>query len=130
MNIEKLLRNASHILIAKSACLKKRSNILIICGPHNKEFAEYIALESYGAGSYPHIWEFDEALLGRCSEEVPGEALSVVPGHVRSLVDDSDRVIWLSQFEDMERISPDIRSGIYSFGTGSTRSYRASPAYK
>ena len=115
MNIEKSLRHAAHVLVSNSACLRKGSNILIICGLHNKVFAEYVALESYMMRSYPYIWVFDEVFFAKYSKKVSGEVIAVLPKHVCSLIKKSDIVIWLSQLGNIERVSTDIRKSIYSF---------------
>ncbi len=78
-------------------------------------FADYIALESYRMGSYPYIWVFDEVFFVNYSKTVSEEVISVLPKHACSLINESDIVIWLSQFENIERVSTDIRKSVYSF---------------
>ena len=78
-------------------------------------FADYIALESYRMGSYPYIWVFDEVFFVNYSKMFSEEVISVLPKHVCSLINESDIVIWLSQFENIERVSTDIRRSVYSF---------------
>jgi len=120
------LRHAAEAIVA-AACLRKRLNVLIVCGVHNKFFAEYIALESYRVSAYPYIWMFDENFFVRCSKAASRAVLSVLPEHMVSLIKKSDVVIWLSQFEDIERISAPIRRSIYSFWETACKVIKAKP---
>ena len=88
---------------------------LFLCGLHNKTFAEHIMLESYMVGARPYLWVFDENFFLKHSNMISEDVIAVLPEHVRSLLAKSDVVIWLSQFEDLEKFPANIRSAISSF---------------
>jgi leucyl aminopeptidase (aminopeptidase T) len=115
LNIGDSLRQAARVVVANVACLRKKLNVLIICGLHNKVFAESIALESYRVGAYPYLWVFDERLFVNHSIKVSQDVVAVLPKHTCSLVKESDIIVWLSQFTDIESVPLNIRRGIYSF---------------
>lgn len=58
---------------------------------------------------------FDEDFFLKCSKIVSENVITVLPEHARSLLKKSDVVIWLSQFEDLEKFPANIRKAISSF---------------
>jgi leucyl aminopeptidase (aminopeptidase T) len=72
-------------------------------------------LESYVRGAYPYLWAFDENFFLKCSRIVSENVIAVLPEHVQSLLEKANVVIWLSQFEDLEKFPADFRSAISSF---------------
>jgi len=94
------MKEAAHSVVARCAFLKKESNVLIICGKHNSTFAEYLMRECYARHAYPHLWVFDENLLPKKTKRVAENIEATLPKHTRSLLENSDLVIWLSQFEN------------------------------
>jgi len=116
LSMEKLMRETAHIIVTTIACLRKKANVLIICGLHNKVFAEHIKLESYVTGAYPYLWVFDENFFFlKCSKIVPENVIAVLPEHTQSLLEKANVIIWLSQFENLERFPLDFRRAISSF---------------
>jgi aminopeptidase len=113
--MERLMRQAAEAIVNKAAFLRKGCNVLVICGLHNKGFAEGLVLESYAACAYPYLWVFDENLLLQRLISVSEETVATLPDHVRSLLERSDVIIWLSQFENLERFPPSFRKAVCSF---------------
>ena len=113
--MENLMRGTARGIVASVACLRKKSNVLIICGLHNKVFAEYITLESYRVGAYPYLWMFDENFFLKYSNIISEDVIAILPEHTRSLLENSDVAIWLSQFEDFEKFPANIRKAFVSF---------------
>ncbi|MEM3730724.1 MAG: aminopeptidase [Candidatus Bathyarchaeia archaeon] len=121
------MRKVAHTIVSSIACLKEKMNVLIICGLHNKTLAEYITLESYVVGAYPHLWVFDEKIFLRC-EKIPSETVvKVLPEHVRSLLMNSDVIIWLSQFGDLIKIPKNVRKAMFAFWDCVDENIRAKP---
>jgi leucyl aminopeptidase (aminopeptidase T) len=112
---ERALKETAHVIAASAACLRKGRDALIICGPHNKVLAQYIMLEAQRVGSQPFLWEFNEDFFRESFEKPSENPLSTVLVQTRSLVEKSDAIIWLSQFEDVEKFPANIRKAIYSF---------------
>ena len=108
------LKESAHVIVTDVARLRKRPNVLIICGPHNKVLAEYIMLESQRIGARPNLWTFDEDFFVK-SLTASKNLTTTILKHVQSLVEKSNVIIWLSQFEDVERIPADFRKTVYSF---------------
>ena len=113
--MEDLMRETAHAMVTSVACLRKKSNVLIVCGLHNKLFAEHIVLESYVVGAYPYLWVFDENFFLKCSNMISEDVVAVLPEHARSLLKKSDVVIWFSQFGDFEKFPEDFGRAISSF---------------
>ncbi len=89
--------------------------MLIVSGFLNKVFAEHKRLESYVVEAYPYLWMFDENSFLKRTNIIPEDIITILPEHVRSLLEKSDAVIWLSQFEDFEKFSPELGRAIDSF---------------
>jgi leucyl aminopeptidase (aminopeptidase T) len=94
------MKEAAHSTVTRCACLKKGMSTLIICGEHNRVFAEYLMRECYAKHAHPHLWVFDENLLPKKTKKVAESVEVVLPKHTRSLLENSDLVFWLSQFEN------------------------------
>jgi len=112
---ERALKETAHVIVTRVACLRKRRGVLVICGPHNKILAQYIMLEAQRVGARPFIWEFNEDFFRDSFEKTSENQLGAVLDQARSLVEKSDAIIWLSQFEDVERFPANTRKAIYSF---------------
>ena len=108
------LKESAHTIVTNVACLRKRPNVLIICGPHNKVLGEYIMLESQRIGAHPNLWTFNESFFLK-SSRTGATLTTTILKHMHSLVEKSNVIIWLSQFEDVERFPADIRKNVYSF---------------
>lgn len=106
---------AANTIVTGVACLKEDFNVLIICGLHNKNLAEYITLESYTVGAYPYLWVFDEKIFSKRAKTPSENVIRVLPKHVRSLLRDSDVIIWLSQFGDLRKIPKNVKKAMFSF---------------
>jgi len=111
---EVALKESAHAIVTNVACLRKRPDVLIICGAHNKVLAEYIMLESQRIGAHPNLWAFDENFFLKSSETAQNLS-AVILKHVHSLIEKSNAIIWLSQFEDVSRFPREIRKAAYSF---------------
>jgi len=109
------LKECAHVIVTNVAVLRRRPNVLVICGPHNKVLAEYIMLESQRIGAHPNLWAFDEDFFRKGSETASLNLTTTVLKHARSLVEKSNVIIWLSQFENVEKLPADIRRAVYSF---------------
>jgi leucyl aminopeptidase (aminopeptidase T) len=118
---------AARVLAANVACLRKGLSVLIICGLHNKVFAESIALESYTLGAYPYLWVFDERFYVKYPRKVSRDAVAVLPKHICALIKESDVIVWLSQFTDIESVPLKIRRNIYSFWDAVYEAMKAKP---
>ena len=112
---ERALRETAHAIVTRAACLRKGRDALVICGPHNKVLAQYIMLEAQRVGSQPSLWEFNEDFFRESLEKASENSLSAILAHTHSLVDKSNAIIWLSQFDGMEKLPANIRRAIYSF---------------
>jgi leucyl aminopeptidase (aminopeptidase T) len=84
-------------------------------------------LEAQRVGSQPFLWEFNEDFFKESFERASGNSTSSVSGQIRSLVEKSDAIIWLSQFEDVERFSANIRKAICSFWDGISEAVKLKP---
>ena len=100
MVLEKLMKEAARSTVNRCACLRKGMSTLIICGKHNLAFAEYLMRECYAKHAYPHLWVFDEHLLLKKTKTTDEKTKAILPKHTRSLLENSDLVFWLSQFEN------------------------------
>jgi leucyl aminopeptidase (aminopeptidase T) len=124
---ERALKETAHVIVTRAACLKKGRDALVICGPHNKVLAQYIMLEAQRVGSQPFLWEFNEDFFRESFERASGNSMSSVLGQMRSLVEKSDTIIWLSQFENVERFPANIRKAIYSFWNAISEAVKLKP---
>ena len=113
--MENLMKQTAHVMVTSVACLGKKSNVLIVCGLHNKVFAEHIMLESYVVRAYPYLWVFDENFFLKHSNMISEDVMAILPEHARSLLEKSDVVIWLSQFKDFEKFPANFERAISSF---------------
>lgn len=109
------LKECAHVIVTNVASLRKRPDVLVICGPHNKMLAEYIMLESQRVGAHPYLWTFDEDFYVKSLETNPEIFSSKTLGQTCGLVEKAHVVIWLSQFADIERFPATVRKTIYSF---------------
>jgi leucyl aminopeptidase (aminopeptidase T) len=125
--LENSMREAAHTIATNIACLKEDFNVLIICGLHNKTLAEYITLESYAVGAYPYLWVFDDAAYLKQAKIPPENAIRVLPKHVRSLLLNSDLIIWLSQFGDLRKLSKNVKNAMFSFWDSVDEAIRTKP---
>jgi leucyl aminopeptidase (aminopeptidase T) len=125
--LEKSTREVAHTIVTNIACLKEKFNVLIICGIHNKALAEFITLESYAVGAYPHLWVFDDKIFLKYAKTFPENAIAILPGHVCSLLKNSDVIIWLSQFGDLRKIPKNVKKAIFSFWDNVDEAIRAKP---
>ncbi len=112
---ERELKETAHVIVTRAACLRRGRDALVICGSHNKVLAQYIMLEAQRVGSQPFLWEFNEDFFRESFEKTSENPLNAVLGQTRSLVEKSNAIIWLSQFEDVGRFPVNIRKAIYSF---------------
>jgi leucyl aminopeptidase (aminopeptidase T) len=115
LDMENSMMETANVIVTSVACSRKKSNMLIVCGLHNKVFAEHIMLESYRVGAHPYLWVFDENFFLKHSNMISEDVIVVLPEHTRSLLEKSDVVIWLSQFEDFEKFPANIRRAVSSF---------------
>lgn len=115
LTMEKSMREAARAITTSIACLKENFNVLVICGLHNKMLAELITLESYVVKAYPHLWMFDEKFFLKYSKMVSEDAIAILPEHVRSLLENSNVIIWLSQYDDLDKFPANVRKAIVSF---------------
>ncbi len=124
---EVALKESAHVIVTSVACLRKRPNVLVICGPHNKVLAEYIMLESQRIGAHPYLWTFDEKFFVRGQETATRSLTTTMLEHMRFLVEKSGVVIWLSQFEDIEKIPARSRKLVYSFWDAVDQAVKSKP---
>jgi hypothetical protein len=127
LTLENLLKEAAHSIVTRSACLKKGSNILLICGKHNCGFAEHLMRECYAERVFPHLWVFDENLLPKKAEVVTEDIKAVLPKHTLSLLENSDLVFWLSQFENPKSAPTDLGIAVCSYWDQVYESVKAKP---
>lgn len=123
LDVENSMKEAAEAIVTKAACLKKKSNVLIICGVHNQDLAEQIMLQSCAAEAYPFLWIFNERLFLRDSQLAPTDSIATLPVHTRSLLEKSDVVIWLSQFDGF---APPVKA-VVSFWDAVYDSIRGKP---
>jgi leucyl aminopeptidase (aminopeptidase T) len=109
------LRKAAKSIVSKIAAIRKGHKVLVICGAHNEAFGETIFSESLAVGAFPFFWVFDESLFLRGISRLSQEVLKTVPDNVRCLLAKSDAVVWLSQFDDLERFSVKTREALCGF---------------
>lgn len=127
LSMEKSIREAAHTIVADIACLKEKFNVLIICGLHNKDLAEYITLESYAVGAYPYLWVFDEKVFLKHAKIPSENVVKVLPKHVCSLLMDSDVIVWLSQFGDLRKFPKHVKKAMFSFWDNVDEAIKAKP---
>ncbi|NWF87263.1 aminopeptidase [Candidatus Bathyarchaeota archaeon] len=109
------MREAARVIVTSIACLKEKFNVLVICGLHNKTLAKYITLESYAMKAYPYLWVFDEKAFSKNVKILCEDEIAILPKHSRSLLENSNVIIWLSQFDDLEKFPPSVRKAMISF---------------
>jgi leucyl aminopeptidase (aminopeptidase T) len=124
---ERALKETAHVIVTSAACLRKGRDALVICGSHNKVLAQYIMLEAQRVGSQPFLWEFNEDFFRESFEKASGNTLSAVLLQMRSLVDKSNAIIWLSQFDDVERFPGYICKAIFSFWDSVSEAVKPKP---
>jgi len=127
LTLENLMKEAAHSIVTRCACLKKGSSILIICGKHNSAFAEHLMRECYAEHAYPHLWVFDENSLPRKAKIVAENIEAMLPKHTRSLLENSDLVFWLSQFENPKSAPTDLGIAVCSYWDQVYESVKAKP---
>lgn len=115
LSTDSLMKESASVIVTSVACLGKKSSALILCGLHNKVFAEHLMLESYRVGAYPYLWMFDESFFLKYTNMIPKDVIAVLPKHVHSLLDKSDVIIWLSQFGDFQKFPANFAKAISSF---------------
>jgi leucyl aminopeptidase (aminopeptidase T) len=125
--MEKLMRETANTIVHSVACLKRNYNVLVVCGLHNKVFAEQLMLESYAVGAHPYLWMFDEKFFLKYSKKFLENAVAILPRHVRSLSENSDVIMWLSQFDNIEKLPADVRKAIFSFWDTFDMAIKAKP---
>jgi len=121
------MREAARAIVTSVACLKEKFNVLVISGFHNKTLAEHITLESYAVRAYPYLWVFDERFFLKHVKILSEDTIAILPEHLRSLLENSDVIIWLSQFDDLEKFPPDVRKAMISFWDDVYKAIRAKP---
>lgn len=121
------LKESAHVIVTSVASLRKRPSVLIICGSHNKVLAEYIMLESQRVGAHPYLWVFDEDFYVKSSGTAPQSLTTAALKHMCSLVEKSNVILWLSQFEDTQRIPANVRKTVYSFWDGVHEAVKPKP---
>ena len=111
------MKKAARSIVTRSACLgvSAISSVLIICGRHNTAFAECLVAECHSENVSPHLWMWDENLLPRKGRILPETVTVKVPKHTRSLLQDSDLVIWLTQFENPKTAKDELGTAVCSF---------------
>ena len=111
------MRKAAHSVVTSSACLGLGAveNVLIICGKHNSSFAEYLVTECCLKQVSPHLWMWDENLLPKNKRTAAEIVTAKIPEHTRSLLQDSDLVIWLTQFENPKNARYELGKAVCSF---------------
>jgi leucyl aminopeptidase (aminopeptidase T) len=124
---EKLIREAARAIVTSIACLKEKFNVLVICGLHNKTLAEHITLESYAVRAYPYLWVFDEKSFLKYVKILSEDTIAILPEHLHSLLENSNVIIWLSQFDDLEKFPADVRKAMISFWDDVYETMRAKP---
>jgi leucyl aminopeptidase (aminopeptidase T) len=127
LSMKKSLREAAHRIVTNIAGLKEKFNVLIICGLHNKALAEFITLESYAVGAYPYLWVFDDKIFLKYVKTFPENVIAILPGHVSSLLKNTDVIIWLSQFGDLREFPKNVKKAIFSFWDSVDEAIRAKP---
>jgi leucyl aminopeptidase (aminopeptidase T) len=125
--MEKLMRKAARAIVTTVACLKEKLNVLVICGLHNKALAEQLTLESYAVRAYPYLWVFDEKFFLKHVKIISKNTISILPRHLRSLLENSNVIIWLSQFDDLEKFPADVRKAMISFWDDVEKTVRGKP---
>ena len=71
-------------------------------------------LECYREHAYPYLWMFDEDLLKK-AQKVAKDTETKLPRHVRSLLENSDLVIWLTQFENPKSALAELGTDVCSY---------------
>ena len=127
MSVEKLMEKAARVITTRVACLKEGFNALIISGLHNKALAERIMLESYAVGAYPYLWAFDEEFFLSYGEDLSEETIALLPKHLRALLENSDVILWLSQFYNVERLPAEVEEAVISFWSEVHEAIKAKP---
>lgn len=125
--MEKLVRQTARAIITNIACFKEKFNVLVICGLHNKTLAEHITLESYTMKAYPYLWVFDEKIFLKNLKILCEDEIAILPEHLRSLLENSNVIIWLSQFDDLEKFPSDVRRAMISFWDNVDEAMKAKP---
>jgi hypothetical protein len=125
--MEKQIRQAARAIVTNIACLKEKFNVLVICGLHNKTLAEHITLESYAMKAYPYLWVYDEKFFLKNVKILWGDGIAILPEHLGSLLENSNVVIWLSQFDDLGKFPPGVRKAMISFWDNVDEAIKAKP---
>jgi leucyl aminopeptidase (aminopeptidase T) len=109
------MKKTAQSLVIRVACLHDESNVLIICGKHNSDFAGLVMMECYKRHAFAHLWQWDENLLQDVAGIDSSDASAKVSGHARSLLENADVVFWFTQFEDPKNARTRLGSAICSF---------------
>jgi leucyl aminopeptidase (aminopeptidase T) len=125
--MEKLMRKAARAIVTSIACLNEKFNVLVISGLHNKTLAEYLMLESYAVKAHPYLWVFDEEFFLKYVKILSKDTIAFLPEHVRSLLENSNVIIWLSHFDDLEKFPADVRKAMISFWDDVYETIKAKP---
>jgi leucyl aminopeptidase (aminopeptidase T) len=83
--------------------------------------------ECYAKHAYPHLWVFDENLLPKKDKIVAKNIEAVLAKHTRSLLENSDLVIWLSQFENPKTAWTILGEAVCSYWDHVHESVKAKP---
>jgi leucyl aminopeptidase (aminopeptidase T) len=127
LSLEDSMKEVAHLIVTRGACLKKESNVLIICGKHNSAFAEDLMLECYARHAYPYLWMFNENLLLKNAKIVAEDIKAELPKHTRSLLENSDLVIWLTQFENPKSAPTVLGKAVCSYWDQVYETVKAKP---
>ncbi|MEM3010832.1 MAG: aminopeptidase, partial [Candidatus Bathyarchaeia archaeon] len=77
--------------------------------------------------AYPYLWVFDDRVFSKHAKILPENVIRVLPKHVYSLLINSDVIIWLSQFSDLEKCPINVNKAMFSFWDNVYETIRAKP---
>jgi hypothetical protein len=119
------MRGAAGVLVRDVACVRKKDNAVVVCGLHNRAFAECLVSKLRVAGAIPSFWVFDEGMYLGKSVRVVEAGLAADLEKWRGVLGGADVVVWLSQFDDLERFSGRARKCFCGFWDGVYERLRA-----
>jgi len=127
MPVERLMERVARVIATRVACLREGLNVLIISGLHNKALAERIMRESYAVGAHPYLWMFEEEFFLKYGGNLSKDAIASLPKHLRALLEESDVILWLSQFYDVERLPAEVKEAVIAFWNEVHEAIKARP---
>lgn len=98
--MDKYIKRIAEKIVKECIGIEKGNSVLILCGRHNIDFAEEIALECWKIGALPIITVRSDKYMKSVYNETSVEHLKTVKKHMSALFDELDVRIHIDAEED------------------------------